>query len=408
MIMITIFLPTKDPRFLFFSLLLLGLGAPLWYWSGAGKRDLEFHTIGVSTGEITQVVTGTGQLNPEETVQVGCQISGRIQKLYVDFNSIVTKGDVLAQIDPASYQALVHQAEGELAHAKAVLELSQLEAIRLEELGRRELIPRADLDKALAELHQAEAIVKVQDAALEKTKVDLAHCSIHAPMDGMVISRNVDVGQTVAASLSAPTLFLIAKDLTKMQIDTNIPEADIGNIEASQQATFTVDAFPQRKFRGKVVQVRNAPTILQNVVTYDCVIEVSNPDLKLKPGMTANVSIVVAHSENILKIPNVALRISMPDALADKNIGSAIASRYDTGQGKPRTKRKPQTVYVLPPDGSKSRPRPVQIKKGITDGTDTEVTEGLTEGDRVIVGISGLQGPSTGPSSPFGGGVRRY
>src|SRR5437867_4397583 len=209
--MITIFSPTKDPRFLFFSLLLLSLGAPLWYWSGAGKRDLEFHTVGVSTGEITQVVTGTGQLNPEETVQVGCQISGRIQKLYVDFNSIVTKGDVLAQIDPASYQALVHQAEGELAHAKAVLELSQLEAIRLEELGRRELIPRADLDKALAELHQAEAIVKVQDAALEKTKVDLAHCSIHAPMNGMVSPRNVDVGQTVAASLCASTLFLIAK-----------------------------------------------------------------------------------------------------------------------------------------------------------------------------------------------------
>ena len=404
--MTTILPQPKVRRLLFLPPLALGLGLVVWYWICDNKPALQFQTVPVSCGELTQVVTGTGQVNPEETVQVGCQLSGRIQKLCADYNSPVRKGDVLAEIDPASYEALVHQAEGELASAKAVLELSRLEAKRLEQLFLKELVPKSELDKSRADLHQAEATVQVKEAGLEKAKVDLAHCSIYAPMDGIVISRNVDVGQTVAASLSAPTLFLIAKDLTKMQIDCNIPEADIGNVEVNQSATFTVDAFPQRQFRGQVVQVRNAPTILQNVVTYDCVVEVTNPDLKLKPGMTANVSIVIAHCENILKIPNIALRVSMPDTIQKKNTGAPTEPGKTQGKGK--ANRKPHTVYVVPASNIKVSPRPVQIKKGITDGTETEVTEGLAEGDRVVVGISGLQARASDPSSPFGGGVRKY
>src|SRR5439155_17299392 len=238
--------------------------------------------------------TATGQLNPVTNVQVGCQISGTIQKLFVDFNSPVTQGQVVAQIDAATYQANLLQAEGDLANAKAALELAQINAGRSKDLFTNKLIPQSDYDQTIANLHQAEATVKIKEAAVQKAKVDLERCTIYSPVDGIVISRSVDVGQTVAASLSAPTLFVIANDLTKMQIDANVAEADIGGVEEGQDVDFTVDAFPNRTFHGKVTQVRNAPITVQNVVTYDTVIGVSNADLKLRPGMTANVSIIVA------------------------------------------------------------------------------------------------------------------
>ena len=203
------------------------------------------------------------------SVQVGSQVSGIIQNLYADFNTIVTQGMVVAKLDPATYLSAVHQGEGELANAKAALDLTKIEAKRAEELKNEKLIASADYDKAMADFHQAEAQVMIRDASLERAKVDLSRCTIYAPTNGIVISRQVDVGQTVAASFSAPVLFVIANDLRRMQIDAMVSEADVGGVETNLDVRFTVDAFPNRTFTGKVVQIRNAPTTNQNVVTYD-------------------------------------------------------------------------------------------------------------------------------------------
>src|SRR5881628_3172743 len=268
----------------------------------------------ITRGPVTQAVTATGTLNPVINVQVGSQVSGNIAKLFADFNSQVKAGQVVAQIDPALFQATVTQAEGDLANAQAALELARVNAKRTQDLFARKTSSQADLDQAMATLHQAEANVKIKQGALDKAKADLEHCTITSPIDGVVISRSVDVGQTVAASLQAPIIFQIANDLTKMQIDSNVAEADVGVLEVGQDVDFTVDAFPTRTFHGKVVQVRNAPITVQNVVTYDTVIGVSNPDLKLKPGMTANVSIIIAHKDNVLQIKNAALRYRPAEA----------------------------------------------------------------------------------------------
>src|SRR5881409_3020445 len=321
----------------------------------------------VTRGPITQAVTATGTLNPVVNVQVGSQVSGNIAKLFADFNSQVKAGQVVAQIDPALFQATVTQAEGDLASAQAALELARVNAKRTQELFARKTSSQADLDQALANLHQAEANLKIKQGALDKAKADLEHCTITSPIDGVVISRNVDVGQTVAASLQAPVIFQIANDLTKMQIDANVAEADVGVLEVGQDVDFTVDAFPMRTFHGKVVQVRNAPITVQNVVTYDTVIGVSNPDLKLKPGMTANVSIIVAHKDNVLQIKNAALRYRPAEA-APPEMGSRspapAGARGGGRSGSSQEGRTERTVYILP-DGA-SHPQPVQIKTGIS------------------------------------------
>src|SRR5690349_20750625 len=275
-----------------------------------------YQIAGVTRGPITQAVTATRTLNPVVNVQVGSQVSGNIAKLFVDFNSQVKAGQVVAQIDPMLFQAAVTQAEGDLASAQAALELAKLNSSRTQTLFTQKNSSQADLDQAMANLHQAEANVKIKQGALDKAKADLEHCTITSPIDGVVISRNVDVGQTVAASLQAPVIFQIANDLTKMQIDSNVAEADVGVLEAGQEVDFTVDAFPMRTFHGKVVQVRNAPITVQNVVTYDTVIGVANDDLKLKPGMTANVSIKIAHRDNVLQIKNAALRYRPANAVS--------------------------------------------------------------------------------------------
>src|SRR5256886_7173242 len=271
-------------------------------------------TANVTRGPITQLVTATGTLNPVVNVQVGSQVSGNIAKLFADFNSEVKAGQTVAQIDPMLFQAAVTQAEGDLASAQAALELAKVNATRAEQLFKQKISSQQDLDQAMANLHQAEANVKIKQGALDKAKADLDHCTITSPIDGVVISRSVDVGQTVAASLQAPVIFQIANDLTTMQIDSNVAEADVGVVAVDQNVDFTVDAFPTRTFHGKVVQVRNAPITVQNVVTYDTVIGVNNADLKLKPGMTANGSIVIPHRDDVLKISNAALRYRPPDA----------------------------------------------------------------------------------------------
>ena len=292
-----------------------------------------YQTANVTRGPITQAVTATGTLNPVLNVQVGSQVSGNISKLFADFNSQVKAGQVVAQIDPALFQATVTQTEGDVASAQAALELAKLNAKRTQDLFTRKTSSQADLDQAMATLHQAEANVKIKQGALDKAKADLDHCTITSPIDGVVISRSVDVGQTVAASLQAPVIFQIANDLTKMQIDSNVAEADVGVVQVGQDVDFTVDAFPTQTFHGKVVQVRNAPITVQNVVTYDTVIGVSNPDLKLKPGMTANVSIVAARKDNVLQIKNAALRYRPTEAGAAEMGSRSPSSRGGRGLG---------------------------------------------------------------------------
>ena len=392
-------------------IVLAGLG--VWYFKFRGSGGPQYQTIQVTRGDLTQLVTATGQLNPVTNVQVGCQISGTLDKLFADYNTPVTNGQVVARLDPATYLAIFHQSEGDQANAEAASELAQVNARRSKELFEAKLIPQSDYDQAVATLHQAQATVKVKKAAAEKAAVDLQRCTIYSPVDGIVISRSVDVGQTVAASLNAPTLFVIANDLAKMQIDANVAEGDVGGVEEKQNVDFTVDAFPNRTFHGQVLQVRNSPLTVQNVVTYDTVIGVNNADLKLKPGMTANVSIIVAERNDVLRIPNAALRFRPPEAATNAppratggGGGAGASSRpAGSGGGRPRGERRlTRTVYVLKDD----KLQPVQIKTGITDGISTEVTDGLSENDKVITSATYKQGSASAqPSSPFGG-MRRF
>lgn len=410
---------------------LIVVGAAYWFFARGREKEPEYQTAVVQRGELVQVVTATGQLNPMTNVTVGSQISGIIKRIYVDFNSPVKVGQVLAELDPATYERAVAQAEAELASAKANLELAQVQAKRATELFKNNLISASDYDTAIAQLHQAEAQVKIREAVLENAKVNLSRCTIYSPIDGVVISRNVDVGQTVAASLQAPTLFQIANDLSRMQINANVAEADIGSVEVGQDVEFTVDAYPYRVFHGKVKQVRNSAVIVQNVVTYDTVIEVSNPDLKLKPGMTANVSIITARRENVLKIPNAALRFRPPEQTEDsrtntlgsrssaqRQFGSATRDSMAGSRSGVRDRMDhaiTRTVYVLRTNSTSSARTaklvPVQVKIGISDGIMTEVVEGLNEGDVVVTGMTMPEQkgtPAGGVANPFVGRMRRF
>ncbi len=397
--------------------LAIGAGA-FYYWKHPKETGPDYRSTTAERGEIIQMVTATGTLNPVVNIQVGSQISGIITNLLVDYNSPVKKGQIVAQLDAGTYEATVHQAEGDLANSQAGLELAQLSAKRSAALLKENLIPTADDEKAQADLHQAEAQVKIRQAALEKARVDLVRCTIYAPVDGVVISRNVDVGQTVAASLSAPTIFVIANDLSKMQIDANVSEADVGGIEDGQAVNFSVDAFPNRTFHGKVTQIRNSPILVQNVVTYDTVIGVSNDDLKLKPGMTANVFIITAQKSNALKLLNAALRFRPLDMPSKKDTNSlaqatgAGAGRGGQGGGGNRAKASrafTRTIYTLGGTNAVPELKPVQVKTGISDGVYTEIVEGLSETDRVVMGVN--VDPSAAPAaaaSPLGGNMRRF
>lgn len=309
---------------------LLALLAAGWFAYTKFKKPTEaaitYRTTSVTRGDIVQNVTANGQLNPVITVAVGSQVSGNILKLYADFNSRVTNDQLIAELDPATYQSRVIQAEGELANARAQSALARVNARRAAELLKSSLVAQSDYDQTMADLAQREATVTMREAALTNALVDLSRTKIYSPIDGTVISRNVDVGQTVQASFTAPTLFNIANDLAKMEIGAMVSEADIGGVEEGQSATFTVEAFPARTFSGKVRQVRNQPSTNQNVVNYATIIVVSNDDLKLKPGMTANVSITTAKKEKVLKLPNAALRFRPPEGavLKSNTVASAV------------------------------------------------------------------------------------
>jgi HlyD family secretion protein len=437
-------------------------GGTIWYFVGDHESASQYQTAQVTRGDLRQSVTASGQLNPVVNVQVGSQISGRINKILVDYNSEVKSNQVIAEIDPASYQAAVLRAQADLANAKANLALAEVQARRAQSLFTNNLISASDHDTALAQSQQADAQVQSAQAALANAQVDLSRCTIFAPVDGVVISRNVDVGQTVAASFNTPTLFLIANDLTKMQIDALVSEADIGGVQIGQNVNFTVDAFPYRTFNGKVSQVRFGALTNQNVVTYDCVITVNNSDLKLLPGMTASISIIIAEKDDVLKVPNAALRFRPPEAIAAETnaIAKALAENNRSGGGDgggqgrqgggkgfgpggeggpgggrqggkgfaggggergpgggrgpggppgagaapprpPPQRAGPRTVYVLASaEGKRPELKPVKIQTGITDGVSTEIVEGLKEGDQVVTGLLTMQGSSGSMQRP--------
>jgi HlyD family secretion protein len=308
------------PRFVLpLALVALAAGGGYYYYRTQSARQValpEYTTTVIARGEIVQNVTATGQLDAVRSVDVGSQISGQITKLYADFNTVVKEGQKLVEIDPATYQQRLRQAEANQASAQASYRLAELNANRTKDLFEKSLVTQQDNDQMQAQLEQARAQLKIQEAAVQNAKVDLSRCTIFSPIDGIVISKLTEEGKTVAASMNVPVLFTIANDLAKMQITAAIAEADIGTVAVNQAVTFTVDAFPNRTFRGTVTQVRNAPKNTSNVVTYDTIISVDNSDLKLRPGMTANVSVVVARRENVVRAPNAALRVRMPEGLA--------------------------------------------------------------------------------------------
>jgi len=398
---------------------LLVAGVAAWRLnSGSAKPKFQFDTAKVEKGKIVAKVTATGTLSAIVTVQVGSQVSGRIAALYADFNSPVKKGQLVAKIDPALFQAAVDQAKANYLAAQGNLAKAQAQALdagrqykRQKELAARQLNAQADVDTAQANADAANAAVKAAEgtvaqtkAALNSAEVNLAYTNIISPTKGTVISRSVDVGQTVAASFQAPTIFVIAEDLEKMQVDTSVAEADVGRLKAGMPASFTVDAYPSEVFRGVVRQVRNNPQTVQNVVTYDAVIDVSNPELKLKPGMTANVTFVYAEKEDVLKVPNAALRFKPPPPMlaelgrsggagggATGPTGGTGPAQASGGGGRAGGGRGPEapdrrTVWTYQDE----KPAPVRIRTGISDGSWTEVVEGnLAPGEVVITDVLG-------------------
>ncbi len=393
-------------------ILILALGGFFLFKNKA--NGVKFRTEKVTKGDLRASVTATGTMNAVTTVLVGTQVSGTIKQLFVDFNSIVKKGQPLAQIDPAVFQAQVEQARANLQSAAANVEKSEaslLDAKRTLERNRtlfeRNFIARSDLDtsetnyqSAKAQVNVGKAQVEQARAALQLARTNLQYTRILSPVDGMVISRNVDVGQTVAASFQTPTLFNIAQDLTQMQIDTNIDEADIGKIVVGQPVQFSVDAYPDIVFSGKVSEIRSAPTTVSNVVTYVVVIKVDNPEFKLKPGMTANVTIVIDQKQGVLKIPNTALRFKWTVEKAGEK-GKAGATPKKPEAGKDAPGRRTQGLWIL----ENNKPKRVPVTPGISDGSYTEIAAGdLKEGDDAIVEAVGnsknTQAVAGRPGSP--------
>ena len=382
----------------------------LWYFLRDRDGVVQYQTTAVVRGDLTNEVSATGTLNPVTNVLVGCQVSGTISKIYVDYNSVVKSGQLIAELDPAQYKAQLEQSEANLANAKANLELQQVQAQRESALFTNKLVSGSDYDTAIATLHEAEATVQLDQAAVNMATVNLGYCKIYSPVDGIVIVNNIEVGQTVAASFNTPELFQIATDLKQMQIDSSVAEADVGGVVQGQDVDFTVDAYPYRTFRGQVTQVRNSPTTVNNVVTYDCVISVTNADYKLKPGMTANVAIIIARHKNVLEIPDSAFRVHPPEtAMIITNAPAAqMAAASGTDTDHPRHHDHAdggqfrRTVFVLARQGNDDQLQAVQIKTGINDGLHTEVLNGLKEGDKVVTGVISPAGSGQN-GSPFGG-----
>ena len=365
--------------------------------------DSPYVTMPVDRGPITARVTATGTVNPVKTVQVGTYVSVPIEAIIVDFNSPVRQGQLLAKIDLRPFQVKVDGAAADLANARAKLEkdradqaLKEVTLERTRQLGRQGFVSESDLDVAISQERQARAQVELDqaeirtaEAKLREAEVNLAFTDITSPVDGVVVARNVDVGQTVAATFQTPTLFLVAEDLTKMQVSASVSESDIGPVGPEQEVSFSVDAYPAATFTGRVEQVRNAPITVQNVVTYDVMVSVDNRDLLLKPGMTANVTIATATRPDALRVATSALRFRPPT----EGDGAAAAAP-------PPSDRHRARVWVLD-DGA--RPRPVEVRTGIADDRFTEITEGLAAGEQVNVALrrEETEAPAAGRAPSF-------
>lgn len=359
-------------------LILALTAAAYWYWQSIQPPPGgQYRTVSVDRGEIVKTVSANGTLNPVVLVNVGTQVSGTVQKLYADFNDRVKAGKVLAELDPALFRAAVEQSRANLANAKASLQLAEANERRARELWGKDYIARAELDQAVQALGAARAQVAAASATVKRDETNLGYSVIVSPVSGIVVSRNVDVGQTVAASFQTPTLFAIAQDLKRMQIDTTVAEADVGGVKVGQTARFTVDAFQGREFEGKVRQIRLNSQVLQNVVTYNVVIDVANPEETLLPGMTAFVNIVIAERADVLRIPTAALRFRPADS------GEPVRPPQGTGRPPRRAAESAEkTVYRL----EQGKPVPVAIAPGIADGKFTEVLAGdLRAGDALVV-----------------------
>ncbi|MEW6025774.1 MAG: efflux RND transporter periplasmic adaptor subunit [Planctomycetota bacterium] len=431
----------------------LAAAAVLYFTLGGGANGaVSYKTAKADKGTVIKTVTSSGVVQPLLQVQVGTQVTGPVKKLYVDFNSRVKEGDIIAQIDPASYEARVAQDRASLARSiadaervEANLTQAENEFKRAQELAKKDLISQSELDTAvasfdslIAQLKLAKAGIEQSQASLKMSEINLAYTTIKSPIDGIVVSRNVDEGQTVAASLSAPTLFIIANNLNKIQIQASVAEADIGKILMDQMVNFTVDAHPEKKFSGRVAQIRLSPTTVQNVVTYTVIIYADNPEEKLLPGMTANLSFEIERREDVLRVPNAALRFvpqdadkykaaEAPEGREREAVSGAPAHQPGTGrkplepvrpqvvtgsypEAKPNGKDKTETpsrkqVWIL----NNGKLKPVSVRTGITDGSFTEILNGdIKEGQEVVTGtISKQEAATANPFMPSGSGFRR-
>lgn len=414
------------------ALVFIGAGIGAWRYHVTHRApDVEYKTAAATRRRITAKVTASGTLSALVTVQVGTQVSGRISKLMADYNSPVKKGELVAKIDPQLFEASVQQARANylsaqagVATAVAASSNADKQYVRTKALHDQNLASQADLDTAEANVATSRAAIDAANASLAQSlaslhqaEVNLSYTSIVSPIDGVVISRSVDVGQTVAASLSTPTLFTIAQDLTKMQVDTNVAEGDVGRLTVGMRSFFTVDSFPGQRFFGKIRQIRNAATTVQNVVTYDAVIDVDNEDLKLRPGMTANVTVIYAERQSVLAVPNAALRFRPPNAV-EKAVergsgergaggerggggsGDRTHAHRSSGEDGPES----HTLWVM----RGASPQTVTVHTGLTDGSITEVVDGdVHEGDQVVIDANSTAegAPSASPSPQ--GGLRR-
>ena len=391
------------------------------FFNGERKVPVHYRTAAVERGSVVSIVSATGTINPVVLVEVGTQVSGMIKSLHVDFNSQVKAGETVAVIDPEPFKARREQAVSNLevarsnvARSRADLAQRKRELDRVQSLLPQQFVAQNDVDVAVtnhqsaeAQLRVAEAQVRQAEAALNAAEQELKYTVIRSPIDGVVVARNVEVGQTVAASFATPNLFLIALDLTKMQVNTNVSESDIGGMAEGQEAVFTVDAYPGESFTGTIRQVRLAPINVQNVVTYNVVVGVDNKDLRLKPGMTANVSIVVAQKDQTLKVPNAALRFTPPKGERDHGEigGKAMSVVEGHSMGKGHEEPRQKTAWKLLEDGNLA---PVPLQIGISDGIATEIVSGaLTEGELVVVGIEQPLGEGKGSELPPGFGSKK-
>ncbi|MBI5626737.1 MAG: efflux RND transporter periplasmic adaptor subunit [Nitrosomonadales bacterium] len=406
----------RSPIALFFvtvAIIAAGIATYQQIYKIAPEQQYRFQAV--EKGDISQTVSANGTINPVTLVNVGTQVSGTVKKLYVDFNSKVQKGQILLELDDALLSAQQKQSLANVQSAIASLELATANEARMRSLFSQEYVSRQELDNAIQAKKAAQAQVELTQATVEKDRANLAYSVIRSPVSGVVVDRSVDVGQTVAASLQTPTLFKIAQDLSRMQIDANFAEADIGNISVGQTVRFTVDAFPNRSFKGVVKLIRLNPTTVSNVVTYDAVINVDNPEQILLPGMTAYVSIAVAERKGVLLVPNAVLRfkpvnadVRKPAKQSNEAQKSGVGRPGDSqGGSKPKDEKRlsghPRDafsgkVYVL----ENGELKPVSVTLGITDNRNTEITGGeLKAGDQIVIGdAQAADKPASSSSRP--------